>query len=628
MVDFRYRADIDGLRAIAVMLVVLYHANLGFPGGFVGVDVFFVISGFLITGLIRKQQQAGEFRLRTFWVRRIRRIIPAATVMVGVTLMAGCFLLMPRELEKLADSAAYQQLMLSNVYFWQDADYFAGPEQAKPLLHTWSLAVEEQFYLGFPLLMILLGRGSNKLTLGILTGLTLAAFIVGEAGMQSHPKASFFLLPTRMWELLIGSVLVFLPIRANRTVWREVCAWTGLSCIVGSACLYSMNTRFPGVGALLPCIGAALMIYANSKETTSLGKLLSHRWIVFVGLISYSLYLWHWPIFAFLHYWHGVELTLQTRLFAVAGSIACGVLSWRFVETPFRRGFAQWRPVFPVSAAVVTATLLISVSIWISQERGLQWRLPVRIYQGQGQNVGLNPRFEFNLAAATREEYPGLGAHDEVQYPIDFLVWGDSHAFALGDLFDALAEEHRLSGVLVGKPGTVPLLGAHRVGAEENLPWNESVMAFISKHHIRRVFLVSRWAVNVAGRETGQTDSLIVDALSVDAGQAESRQVLRRGLDRTLGALVESGVEVYVVKQAPKQPSNARVALATARFFGRETPLGVSLATHLKRQQAANAIIDQVARKYHVATFDPTEFCFNESGHCPFAVGDSHTLYR
>ena len=211
MIELKYRPDVDGLRAVAVMLVLLYHGGLGFSGGYVGVYVFFVISGFLITGLILKEQKAGTFSLRGFWARRIRRIIPAAATMALVTLAAGYFLLFPSDYEELGRSAVAQQLLVSNIFFWRHTGYFAGASELKPLLHTWSLAVEEQFYLGYPFLLLLLARFKRRMAFGVLVGLALASLAVAEYGVWNHPSPTFFFLPTRAWELLLGALICFLP---------------------------------------------------------------------------------------------------------------------------------------------------------------------------------------------------------------------------------------------------------------------------------------------------------------------------------------------------------------------------------------------------------------------------------
>ncbi len=184
MIEFKYRPDVDGLRAVAVVLVLLFHAGLGFQGGFIGVDVFFVISGYLITGLILRQQEAGIFSLRTFWIRRIRRIVPAATVMAVGVLLAGSVLLLPEDYVEVAESVVAQQFILSNVYFWQSTGYFEGPADLQPMLHTWSLAVEEQFYLVFPLLLIVLRRYRRRVAMGALVLLGLGSLVLSEVGVR------------------------------------------------------------------------------------------------------------------------------------------------------------------------------------------------------------------------------------------------------------------------------------------------------------------------------------------------------------------------------------------------------------------------------------------------------------
>jgi len=377
MIRFGYRPDIDGLRAIAVSLVLLFHANLGFSGGFVGVDVFFVISGFLITGLILKQRQSGTFSLPAFWGRRICRIIPAASVMVAVTLLVGCLILWPNDLAQLARSAVSQQLMLSNVFFYQHTGYFGGPAETKALLHTWSLAVEEQFYLVFPFLLVFCNRLTKRTTLAVLLGLALISLGVSQWSAHSWQMGGFFLIPSRMWELLLGAILVYCPEpRRWKVSWLEVCSWGGFACIFASSWMFSSNTRFPGVAALVPCAGTALIIYANSSHLTSLGRMLSNKRLVFVGLISYSLYLWHWPILAFLHYSHGHNLSVVVRIGALALSLLCAYFSWRFVETPFRRRFSKVSLRKTASAAVAAASFLLGVSLWMNFTKGLPSRYP------------------------------------------------------------------------------------------------------------------------------------------------------------------------------------------------------------------------------------------------------------
>ena len=282
--------------------MLLYHAGLGFTGGYVGVDVFFVISGFLITALISEELSLNQFELREFWGRRIRRILPASTMMCLLVLIAGMFLLLPTDFNELAESASAHQLLFSNVFFWRRLSYFAGPSEVKPLLHTWSLAVEEQFYLFYPVLLIILRNVSRTRHLIILTSLFFLSLILSEWAVWHHPSAAFFLLPTRMWELLAGGIAFFCPISNRKKIWQEVGAWMGIALILMAGVLFDSDTEFPGFWALLPCGGSFLLIYCNGTSLTSVGRLLSFRPVVFTGLLSYSLYLWHWPILAYMHY--------------------------------------------------------------------------------------------------------------------------------------------------------------------------------------------------------------------------------------------------------------------------------------------------------------------------------------
>ncbi|MFM7182294.1 MAG: acyltransferase family protein, partial [Verrucomicrobiales bacterium] len=337
-----YRPEIDGLRAIAVLAVVLYHAGLGCSGGFVGVDVFFVISGYLITSLILKDIERGTYSLAEFWERRSRRIIPALFVVILATLLAGGGILLPADYSDLGESAIAQTFFGANIHFWLDSGYFAEPSAEKPLLHTWSLAVEEQFYLLVPLVFwgILRNSGtrSKNRALILFFFAFLLSFALSVVRVRTNPSSTFFLLPTRAWELLMGSVLAMLPagaMRAPHWIRETICA-LGIGLILWSVFAYTESTLFPGISALPPCLGAAFVIWSNTGTTTRCSSILRTRPVVFVGLISYSLYLWHWPLFAYATYWFGSHVPLSVRLSLLLAGFVLAILSWRYVETPFR----------------------------------------------------------------------------------------------------------------------------------------------------------------------------------------------------------------------------------------------------------------------------------------------------
>ncbi len=613
MVQFRYRPDIDGLRAVAVVLVILFHAKLGFTGGFAGVDVFFVISGFLITGLILKQQEANTFSLAHFWERRIRRILPAAFVLVAVTVAAGSLFLLPEDFEELAISAVAQQFLLANFYFWRNTGYFAGPAETKALLHTWSLAVEEQFYLGYPFLLVLCSRLTRRATFFVLFCLALASFGLAEWSVRTDPSAAFFLLPARMWELLLGALLVLTPQPTNwKAPWRELCAWTGFAGIITAGLLFDSRTPFPGTAALLPCVGTAFVIYASSASPTSLGNMLSNKKVVFVGLISYSLYLWHWPALALLHYWFGHNVPLLYRMTAIVMSFLCAYLSWRFVETPFRQGFKQVGLKQTATIATVAAVILIGCGLWIKRSRGFPERLPEHVQQLVEQNH-IRQHFRTSIQQVQRGELPAVGVERAPNKPIDFLVWGDSHAMAIGELFHTLGKTNGLSGIIAAKPATMPLLGVKRPRDQEAMLWNNAVLQYVRDNEIKNVIFVCRWAVYVDGRSDGRMDTLITDQQSQDASPAEAKAAFRRSQERTLQELEHDGVNVWIMKQVPVQRADPKLQIVQSAFWKKTAPQGISRKTHQLRQANANAVIDLVAKdRAWVNTLDPADHCFNK----------------
>ena len=369
-----YRSDIDGLRAVAVASVVLYHAGVPFlPGGFVGVDVFFVISGYLITRIIARDIADGRFSLLTFYERRTRRIFPALFAMLGASFLTAALIQLPGEFAEFGQGLAAATLFVSNLFFWQTADYFGGPAHLKSLLHTWSLAVEEQFYIVFPLLLLAIARWGRQNWLVWLVPLTLLSLAASVWAASAKPNAAFYLLPSRFWELAVGALLALgvVPAFAQRRT-RAAAAVLGLVLIAGSVVFFSSAMVFPGLAALIPCFGAALVIHAGSKGCcgTLVGRFLSLRPIVFLGLISYSLYLWHWPVLVFARQWRGEVLPAHEAGGLVALSVVLAVLSWRFIEKPFRdKRVAAARTPLLRGAALAMASM-IAVGVFADRSGG------------------------------------------------------------------------------------------------------------------------------------------------------------------------------------------------------------------------------------------------------------------
>lgn len=338
-----HRADIDGLRTVAVLPVVAFHIGLhAARGGFIGVDVFFVISGFLITQLIFEEIGSDRFSIFAFYERRIRRILPALLAALLAVYLLGLGYCLPGDLVDLSKSLIAAALSASNIYFWLGSGYFDHEAISKPLLHTWSLAVEEQFYVFWPVFLFLGHRFLRKrliLATVILSALSLAASAVGAF---KFPSATFYLPFTRFWELSLGGLLALGAVPwILGTVARNILAAVGLLLITASVLLIKSNMPFPGLLALPPCLGATMIILAGRDGDTLVGRLLSLRPMVFIGLISYSLYLWHWPITVFQKNYGFLLSGLsepQTKLLIVGTSIAAAFVSWKFIEMPFRSG--------------------------------------------------------------------------------------------------------------------------------------------------------------------------------------------------------------------------------------------------------------------------------------------------
>ena len=354
---FANRADVDGLRAFAVLPVVAYHFELSFPGGYTGVDIFFVISGFLITSIQLKKLERGTFSLVNFWGRRCRRLFPAFATMLTVLLCMGYFLLLPNLYLSLLSQTWPALLMSANVKMYTLDSYWVADASEVPLLHCWSLAVEEQFYICFPLLLVALWRLDRRAILPALVAIFIGSLAVAVVMTPDSPRFTFYLLPARAWELALGGLLAFDPGVVQTKPMAELVSWCGLGLMTASYFGFDEQTSFPGYAALIPCGGAAMLIASQRVESSSTGKLLASKYVVFVGKISYSLYLWHWPIFAMLKRFNGQEMDATAQVLGLSLSSAIAVLSFYFVEETMRS--AERVPDYDFFPAAICVWLLL-----------------------------------------------------------------------------------------------------------------------------------------------------------------------------------------------------------------------------------------------------------------------------
>ncbi len=595
MIEFKYRPDVDGLRAVAVVLVLLFHAGLGFQGGFIGVDVFFVISGYLITGLILQQQEAGIFSLRTFWIRRIRRIVPAATVMAVGVLLAGSVLLLPEDYVEVAESVVAQQFILSNVYFWQSTGYFEGPADLQPMLHTWSLAVEEQFYLVFPLLLIVLRRYRRRVAMGALVLLGLGSLVLSEVGVRQAPTAAFFLLPTRAWEMILGGLIWCLPAPTKLPGWfLGLCSWLSLGSLVTAAWWLQPTMPFPGFTALLPCGAAAVLIYCNSGRLTLPAKVLASRPVVFVGLLSYSLYLWHWPILVFCRHVYGETLSPWMGAACLALSWVAAYSSWRWVECPLRS--ERWLPDLRRNGVLVATsmTLLVGGSCWIWCASGMHWRLPADKMEMVATAQRLS-HFQRNTSGMMLEQR-SLPQFGDPNGGVRLLVWGDSHAMHLLPGLDEVCQDQGILGFQATHSATAPLLGYHlpsRWGIPEHQAdeFSQGVVQFVQDSKIDVVLMAANWGAHASAADFSEK------------------------LLNTVTQLNEAGSLVVLLRDVPRQDHDLVAAAGRAAIQRGEIQaheFSIEAPYYKSKESLANEIFDLLPPSL-VQVLDPAP-CFVKEG--------------
>lgn len=557
-----YRPDIDGLRAIAVLSVVLYHAvEWVLPGGFIGVDVFFVISGYLITRLIHADMERGRFSIASFYVRRTKRIFPALFVVTFSTLALGLVLLSPTELAGFGRTMAATAGFVSNVIFWQDTGYFDTAAESKPLLHTWSLAVEEQFYLLWPLTLLLIRR--TGWTLALTGTVALASCVAAGVLVARHQPTVFFLLPTRLWELLLGALLGLRYLRLPERPWlAHASAVLGLVLILTSLRTLSRDSLFPGWNALAPCIGTALLLASGERGETVVSRhLLTLRPMVFVGLISYSLYLWHWPLLAFARLMRRGELTTPEAGGVLAVAVGLAVLTWRFVETPLRV-----KGPTPRAAPVLTRYALLSaaalgVGLVLVRSQGLIARADPAMARSEGARYDVNPLtgpcLRWQSATGPLPLEPCLaGAGPSIDR---MVIWGDSHADAAAPGFAALATGHRLASHQLTMAGCPPLAAVEVEGdGADYAPcaqFNRQVLDYIENtESVATVALVARWTLYTEntrfGADAGPITYLVDEQDRVRATDV-SKRVFTRALTATVDRLRAAGKQVILLGSIP-----------------------------------------------------------------------------
>ncbi len=602
--DTRYRPDIDGLRAVAVSIVVLFHYGFtALGGGYVGVDVFFVISGYLITAITRDEIARDRFTLAAFYERRIRRIVPAFIVVLVACGLASFFVVLPEDLRLLARSTMAAAVYGSNILFSRLAgDYFdADNLTLQPLLHTWSLAVEGQFYLLFPLVLLVLRR-RPRATVAVLALLAASSFALGAWETMHRPASAFYLLPGRAWELLLGGLLACWRRPAAMATPRraDVAVGAGLTAIAIATLLYDAATPFPGPAALLPCLGAVLVI-GGGQGGGRLASLLGARAPAWLGRVSYSLYLWHWPIIVLARYGRGPDLSLGFRLILLIATVALAGLSHAAIERPFitRRLLPGRRGMMTAAACATLATVALAQVLDLA---GRGW-LPLTHLPPAVMTLaeGSFDRLEGECPA------PSPGA-DPLPYPCRFgargvdptvAIWGNSYARMWIPALTHDAEAHGASGVALVLSKCPPLLGFDAKGLPGCLAFNRDARAFLATHtSLRTVVLGADWFLY--DRDLGR-------------------------LDATLDALGAAGIRVFLLLAPPQADYPVPRTLAIAALRGETPPPPPTVAHARETQRISTGLIAAAAARHGATVLDPaTRLCEGET--CP-VVRDGHPLF-
>lgn len=597
-----YRPDIDGLRAVAILGVLIYHLQPHWlSGGYVGVDVFFVISGFLITGILQRNLARGSFSLAGFYERRIRRIFPALFVVLAALLAAGWCVLLPADLVALAKSVQNVLAGIANHYFLDQAEgYFNAEVSGMPLLHTWSLAVEEQFYLIFPLGLWLIhrlakSRGSRCLLLGGLCAASLAGAIWL---VHRRPVEGFFILPSRAWEMGLGALLAAMAgggesaVERRSRILRHLPGLAGLAMIGLAMVRYDAGTPFPGVSALLPCAGAALVIAGGADRRSIVARLLAWRPIVFVGLISYSVYLWHWPLISLVSYRfpgaHGAGWAV------FAASLLLGALSWRWVERPFRDpGFLSRRMVYGLWLGLSLA--LVGIAGLALRQQGFPGRYSAEVNHYLSFK---NLPHRYRNDAAKKGDAIHAPVYGNPAAPPTVAVWGDSHSEALMELLDPMARDagiglkHYGMGALAPVPGVV---FADTGEPEKKLKYSQAVLEqLVADPGIRMVILHARWSFYNRGKnEAGEQRDPVLYGHSFPNRQALEDYYFS-ALRGTIERLQAAGKRVVLVGPVPDVGFNVPDYLAKAAAAGRPVPERIPFPDFYERHGPVLRFIDSL----------------------------------
>lgn len=640
------RDDIDGLRAVALFFVMLYHAAFGLTRGlFIGVDMFFFISGYFIAHGLLRDLDGGRFSLGGFYLRRLWRIVPPLAVVALCCIVPAYLWFTPPDLIQFGKTLLSVLTFVSNYFFYSQGGYFDAPLESNPFLPTWFLSVQVQFYLVFPLLIYFFHRRFPKRLPAFVLALLTGSLVLSQISVSVYPKAAYFMLYSRFWELVLGSLVAILQLRGTlRRVslpgWAAEClGWGAVAVVVACGLRYTPNTPFPGLTALPVCLGTAILVVLPlvARRPPSVSVLLGLRPLAFIGVISYSVYLWHWPIFVYLKEYLMVHLlSVRMRFFAILCSLVVGLLSWFLLERGLGnvKGLGKRWKAGIMLVPVCVAAVFLAVA---SATSGLPNRFPPEA------QPYIDVLAEMHEAAVTGD---AVQVHDIAPETIEkvdiddagvyalgkgdgakptFLVWGDSHAYHIGALFEHIADELSIDGLLFTSSGFPPLLGAYRPYNDATQAKRESRMKLmraaaemVRLKRIPVVLLVGYWRLYP---ERDLTASL------PDGKTLAGYAAFELGLDNMVASLEEMGCEVWILRSIPSFPlSIPLMAMRTLQRGGDPRRVRFGVEEHNKKEAEVNGVLDEIARRHPSVKFIDPVPALCPDGACRFEV-DNLPLY-
>lgn len=628
----KYRSEIDGLRALAIIPVILFHAGSNlFSGGFVGVDIFFVISGYLITKILIVDLQDGTFSIVKFYERRARRILPALFFVIFVCLPFAWLWLLQKDMKIFSASITAVSIFSSNILFWRTSGYFSTATELMPLIHTWSLAVEEQYYMLFPLFLLLTWRLGKKWIVTLLAIIAIISLAAAQWGALNKPEFTFFLLPTRAWELFIGSFIYFYytehNIKKHQYLAAEFFSILGFILIFYSIFSYDSQTPFPSLYALVPTLGAALIIIFATHKTL-VGKLLGTKLFVVIGLISYSTYLWHQPLFAFARI-RSLDEPSKLLMFTLSiFSIILGYLTWRYIERPFRNK-NSFNRIQIFKLAFICSAIFIAIGLAGYFSNGFSFRLDKITKSLENPEGGRldNCDEEINRIKGSTCK---IGS-DNVE-PTIALV-GDSHSTSIAYYFSQLLRSKNMSAIVYAQSWCPPILDLATDNPAKYPTCREyraSTFSDISKNtNIKTVIMFAEWSNYTKGHRWGDDDvTYYTDKLSTSKSLNENNLVFQRGILRTFDFLKKNEKEIIFINSVPEYNISIPAYAAKNYFYNKRHEIDGKVVTNeiydLRNSEVNEALRNVKADKFAKIVQPKSIFCKNEQ--CAY-MGNNNDLF-